>query len=94
MSSPSVYHRELGLVSTSNSLTAALGENADGTCGYSDALPVAGEGRPHGTRNKQRILLLSMRVCTILELCSALNDRWFVGTRTAQKIVKPVVNRG
>ena len=57
------------------------------------ALRVAGKGGPHGTRSKQRVVPLSPRVRTILEPYFALNDRWFVGTRQAQKIVKRVANR-
>ena len=57
------------------------------------ALRVAGKGGPHGTRSKQRVVPLSPRVRTILEPYFALNDRWFVGARQAQKIVKRVANR-
>ena len=57
------------------------------------ALRVAGKGGPHGTRSKQRVIPLSARVRTILEPYFALNDRWFVGARQAQKIVKRVANR-
>jgi integrase/recombinase XerD len=57
------------------------------------ALRVAGKGGPHGTRSKQRVVPLSTRVRTILEPYFALNDRWFVGARQAQKIVKRVANR-
>jgi len=57
------------------------------------ALRVAGKGGPHGTRSKPRVVPLSPRVRTILEPYFALNDRWFVGARQAQKIVKRVANR-
>ena len=57
------------------------------------ALRVSGKGGPHGTRSKQRIVPLSARVRALLEPYFALNDRWFVGTRQAQKIVKRVANR-
>ena len=57
------------------------------------ALRVAGKGGPHGTRGKQRVVPLSARVRALLEPYFALNDRWFVGARQAQKIVKRVANR-
>ena len=57
------------------------------------ALRVAGKGGPHGTRSKPRVVPLSPRVRAILEPYFALNDRWFVGARQAQKIVKRVANR-
>ena len=57
------------------------------------ALRVAGKAGPHGTRSKQRVVPLSARVRALLEPYFALNDRWFVGTRQAQKIVKRVANR-
>ena len=57
------------------------------------ALRVAGKRGPHGTRSKQRVVPLSPRVRAILEPYFALNDRWFVGARQAQKIVKRVANR-
>src|SRR5205807_10345465 len=57
------------------------------------ALRVTGKRGPHGTRNKQRVVPLSARVRALLEPYFALNDRWFVGTRQAQKIVKRVASR-
>jgi integrase/recombinase XerD len=51
------------------------------------------QGCPHGTRSKQRVVPLSTRVRTILEPYFALKDKWFVGTRQPQKIVKRVANR-
>src|SRR5204863_9511274 len=56
-------------------------------------LRVAGKGGPHGTRRKRRTVPISTRVRTILEPYFALKDRWFVGARQAQKIVKRVANR-
>jgi integrase/recombinase XerD len=57
------------------------------------ALRVAGKGGPRGTRSKWRIVPLSARVRALLEPYFALNDRWFVGPRQAQKIVKRVAQR-
>src|SRR4051795_2125149 len=50
-------------------------------------------GGPHGTRSKQRVVPLSARVRALLEPYFALNGKWFVGARQAQKIVKRVANR-
>jgi integrase/recombinase XerD len=57
------------------------------------ALRVAGKGGPHGSRSKWRIVPLSARVRALLEPYFALNDRWFVGPRQAQKVVKRVAER-
>src|SRR6476469_8614920 len=46
-----------------------------------------------GRVSKRRVVLLSARVRAILEPYFALKDKWFVGTRQAQKIVKRVANR-
>jgi integrase/recombinase XerD len=51
------------------------------------AIRVTGKGGPHGKRSKQRVVPMSARVRALLEPYFALNDRWFVGARQAQKIV-------
>jgi integrase/recombinase XerD len=57
------------------------------------AIRVKGKGGPYGKRSKNRIVPMSPRVRALLEPYFALNDKWFVGARAAQKIVKRVANR-
>jgi integrase/recombinase XerD len=57
------------------------------------AIRVKGKGGPYGKRSKNRIVPMSPRVRALLEPYFALNDKWFVGTRAAQKMVKRVANR-
>lgn len=57
------------------------------------AIRVKGKGGPYGKRSKQRVVPMSPRVRTILEPYFALNQKWFVGARQAQKVVKRVANR-
>src|SRR3972149_687014 len=52
------------------------------------AIRVKGKGGPFGKRSKNRVVPMSPRVRTILEPYFALNQKWFVGARQAQKIVK------
>lgn len=57
------------------------------------AIRVKGKGGPFGKRSKIRIVPMSPRVRALLEPYFALNQKWFVGPRAAQKIVKRVANR-
>jgi integrase/recombinase XerD len=57
------------------------------------AIRVKGKGGPYGKRSKLRVVPMSPRVRAILEPYFALNPKWFVGTRQAQKVVKRVANR-
>jgi len=57
------------------------------------AVRVKGKGGPYGKRSKNRVVPLSPRIRAILEPYFALNQKWFVGTRQAQYIVKRVANR-
>ena len=54
---------------------------------------ISGKGGPHGKKSKQRVVPLSKRIQTLLEHYFAIHERWFVGPRQAQKIVKRVANR-
>ena len=57
------------------------------------ALRITGKGGPHGKKSKKRVVPMSRRVQTLLEHYFAINERWPVGIRQAQKIVKQVANR-
>lgn len=57
------------------------------------ALRITGKGGPHGKKSKKRVVPMSKRVQTLLEHYFAINERWPVGIRQAQKIVKQVANR-
>ncbi|MFH1833789.1 MAG: site-specific integrase [bacterium] len=57
------------------------------------SIRIKGKGGPYGKKSKQRVVPMSPRVRAILEPYFALNQKWFVGTRQVQKIVKRVANR-
>jgi integrase/recombinase XerD len=54
---------------------------------------VQGKGGPYGKKTKMRTVPMSLRVRTLLEPWFALNDRFPVGPRRVQKIVKEIANR-
>lgn len=54
---------------------------------------VSGKGGPYGTNSKKRVVPMSKRVQTLLEHYFALHEKWFVGARQIQKIVKRVANK-
>jgi integrase/recombinase XerD len=56
-------------------------------------LRITGKGGPHGKKSKKRVVPMSKRVQTLLEHYFAINERWPVGIRQTQKIVKQVANR-
>ena len=57
------------------------------------ALRITGKGGSHGKKSKKRVVPMSRRVQVLLEHYFAINERWPVGIRQAQKIVKQVANR-
>jgi integrase/recombinase XerD len=57
------------------------------------ALRISGKGGPYGKPSKKRVVPLSRRLQALLEPYFALHERWFVGPRQAQKIVKRVAER-
>lgn len=57
------------------------------------ALRISGKGGPYGKKTKKRIVPLSNRVQALLEPYFTLHDKWFVGERQVQKIVKQIANR-
>jgi len=57
------------------------------------ALRVSGKGGPYGKSSKKRVVPMSTRVQALMERYFAINDKWFVGPRRVQKIVKEIANR-
>jgi integrase/recombinase XerD len=56
-------------------------------------LRVNGKGGPYGAKSKSRVVPLSRRVQALLEPYFAIHEKFMVGPRQAQKIVKKVANR-
>jgi integrase/recombinase XerD len=56
-------------------------------------LRISGKGGPHGKKTKKRIVPLSRRIQTLLEHYFALHEKWFVGARQVQKVVKKIANK-
>ncbi len=57
------------------------------------SIRVNGKGGPHGKKTKKRVVPMSKRVQTLLEHYFAIHDKWPVGARQVQKIVKNVANK-
>jgi len=57
------------------------------------ALRIEGKGGPYGKQSKKRVVPMSTRIQPLMEHYFALHDRWFVGARQVQKIVKRLANR-
>lgn len=57
------------------------------------ALRITGKGGPYGKKSKKRVVPMSKRVQTLLEHYFAINERWPVGIRQVQKIVKQVADK-
>ena len=57
------------------------------------ALRISCKGGPHGKKTKKRVVPLSRRIQTLLEHYFALQEKWFVGPRQVQKIVKRIANK-
>jgi|GEM_PF-451404 len=56
-------------------------------------LMIYGKGGPYGTKSKRRIIPLSPRVQPLLEGHLALNDKFGIGARTIQRLIKLVANK-
>ncbi|MBE9527513.1 MAG: phage integrase family protein, partial [Proteobacteria bacterium] len=54
---------------------------------------VSGKGGPYGKKSKKRVVPMSKRVQTLLEHYFAINDKWPIGSRQVQKIVKNIANK-
>ncbi|MCK4608424.1 MAG: tyrosine-type recombinase/integrase [Gammaproteobacteria bacterium] len=57
------------------------------------SMRITGKGGPYGKKSKKRVVPMSERVKTLLEHYFALNNKWPVGIRQVQKIVKNVANK-
>ena len=57
------------------------------------SLRINGKGGRYGKKAKKRVAPMSKRVQTLLEHYFAINDKWPVGVRQAQKIVKNIANK-
>ncbi len=57
------------------------------------AFRIEGSGGPYGKQSKKRVVPMSRRIQPLMEHYFALHDRWFVGSRQVQKIVKRIANR-
>ena len=57
------------------------------------SLRIKGKGGPHGKKTKQRVVPMSKRVQTLLEHYFAINNKWPIGPRQVQKIVKQIANK-
>jgi hypothetical protein len=54
-------------------------------------LRISGKDGPCGKLPKKSVVPLSRRLHTLLEAYFALSERWFIGSRQVQKIVKRAV---
>jgi integrase/recombinase XerD len=57
------------------------------------AFRIKGKGGPFGKKTKVRVVPTTRRVMTLLEAYFALHDKWPLGPRAVQKLVKQVANR-
>lgn len=57
------------------------------------AFRVEGKGGSYGKQPKKRVVPMSRRIQPLMEHYFAIHDRWFVGPRQVQKIVKRMANR-
>jgi integrase/recombinase XerD len=57
------------------------------------ALRISGKGGPYGKQSKKRVVPMSRRVQALLEPYFSLNEKWFIGLRQVQKVVKRVAER-
>lgn len=56
-------------------------------------LRITGKGGPYGKMSRQRVVPMSGRVRALLEPYFAINNKWFIGPRGANKMIKRVANR-
>jgi integrase/recombinase XerD len=57
------------------------------------SLRITGKGGSYGKKTKKRVVPMSRRIQTLLEHYFALHEKWFMGPRQAQKIVKKIANK-
>jgi integrase/recombinase XerD len=57
------------------------------------SLRISGKGGPYGKKSKKRVVPMSNRVRALLEHYYAINEKFPVGPRQVQKIVKEIANK-
>jgi integrase/recombinase XerD len=57
------------------------------------SIRISGKGGPYGKKTKKRVVPMSNRVQSLLEHYFAINDKFPIGPRQVQKIVKEIANR-
>ena len=57
------------------------------------SIRISGKGGPYGKKTKKRVIPMSNRVQSLLEHYFAINDKFPIGLRQVQKIVKEITNR-
>ena len=57
------------------------------------SIRIDGKGGIHGKKTKKRVVPMSRRVQTLFEHYFAIHDKWPVGARQVQKIVKTIANK-
>ena len=57
------------------------------------SMRISGKGGPYGKKTKKRVVPMSNRVQSLLEHYFAINDKFPIGPRQVQKIVKEIANK-
>ena len=57
------------------------------------SIRISGKGGPYGKKTKKRVVPMSNRVQSLLEHYFAITDKFPIGPRQVQKIVKEIANR-
>ena len=57
------------------------------------SIRISGKGGPYGKKSKKRVVPMSNRVQALLEPYFSLHNKWFVGERQVQKMVKKIANQ-
>lgn len=57
------------------------------------SIRISGKGGPYGKQSKKRVVPMSRRIQSLLEHYFAIHEKWFIGVRQVQKIVKQVANK-
>jgi integrase/recombinase XerD len=81
------------LLDTGLRVSELCGLNPQNILWQQKTIRISGKDGPYGKLSKKRIIPMSKRVQTLLEHYFAINDKWPIGKRQVQKIVKRVANR-
>ena len=57
------------------------------------SIRISGKGGPYGKKTKKRVVPMSGRVQSLLEHYFAINEKFPIGPRQVQKVVKEIANR-